>query len=90
MSVPTLIEKLYNAEPQARPSIVAIPDAGARDVIRQLATKPLWDGDLNSKHGRDVLVEMGYAARWNGVNFLTQTGYAVVDSLWSLQGLVKE
>ena len=45
MSAPTLIEKLYNAEPEARPAIIAIPDAAARDVIRQLATKPLWDGD---------------------------------------------
>ena len=53
MSVPTLIEKLYNAEPEARPAIIAIPDAAARDVIRQLATKPLWDGDLNSKKQDD-------------------------------------
>ena len=53
MSAPTLIEKLYNAEREARPAIIAIPDAAARDVIRQLATKPLWDGDLNSKKQDD-------------------------------------
>jgi hypothetical protein len=90
MNTSPLVEKLYNAEPEARAAIVAIPDASARTVLKQLAQKPLWDGDLSSKHGRDVLVELGYASRWNGVNFLTQDGFAVLDSLWGLKGYVKE
>ncbi len=42
-----------------------------------------------AKHGRDLLVGLGWAARWNGLNFLTQTGFAVVDSLWGLEHFVK-
>jgi hypothetical protein len=90
MQQQTLLEKLAAAEPEQRIGIIAIYSADARDVIRQLATRPLWDGDLNSKYGRDQLVDLGWAARWNGVNFLTPTGYAVVDAIYGLQGLVKE
>jgi hypothetical protein len=90
MNQAPLIEKLYAAEPEQRVAIIAIHSADARDVIRQLAARPRWDGDLNSKYGRDQLVDLGWAARWNGVNFLTATGFAVVDAIWGLQGIVKE
>lgn len=90
MSNSSLIEKLAAAEPEQRVAIIAIHSADARDVIRQLAEKPRWDGELNSKHGRDQLVDLGWAARWNGVNFLTLTGYAVVDAVYGLQRIVKE
>ncbi len=35
---------------------------------------PTWDGNLISKEDRNILVEAGFAERWNGWNFLTQEG----------------
>ena len=35
---------------------------------------PTWDGNLRSKSDRDILVEAGFAERWNGWNWLTQEG----------------
>jgi len=45
------------------------------DVLMQLFVQgPTWDGNLVSKSERDDLVAAGYAARWNGWNYLTQEG----------------
>jgi hypothetical protein len=51
-----------------------------RDVLKQLVT-PVSDGNLISKQGRSNLVTVGLAARWNGLNFLTQDGYAFLDAI---------
>lgn len=54
--------------------------AMARDVMRCLFFHgPTWDGDVPSKSGRSELVELGYAERWNGWQWLTRQGieYAV-------------
>ncbi len=85
----SLHELLYEAQPQDRAAIIAIRDSSARDVLRQLAAGWRWDGDLNSKQGRDLLVHLGYAARWQGINFLTPDGYAVADVLYGLSTLIK-
>ncbi len=81
----SLAEKLMEAEPEYRAGIVAFPESGERDVLRQLARLPLSDGDLCSKGARDALVMKGLVDRYQGLNFLTQSGYAVVDALWGLE-----
>ena len=86
----SLSEKLYHAEPHNRAAIVAFPDAWERDVLRQLASAPRWDGNICSKAARGTLVDKGLVARWNGYNFLTQDGYAAVDAVWGLHRFIKE
>lgn len=86
----TLVDKLMNADPEDRAAIVAFPAAGERDVLRQLACAPRWDGNISSKVARDALIEDGLAARWNGYNFLTQDGFAAVDVIWGLRRFIKE
>lgn len=85
-----LAEKLYECEPENRAAIVAFPDAGERDVLRQLATVQRWDGNISSKGARDSLVAKGLVARWNGYNFLTRDGFAAVDAIWGLRKFIKE
>lgn len=49
--------------------------SAAVDVLGQLfVAGPVWDGNLISKVGRDQLVEVGLACRWNGWQTLTQDG----------------
>ena len=81
----SLVEKLIECEPEYRAGIVAFPESGEREVLRQLARLPLMDGDLCSKASRDALAIKGLVSRYQGLNFLTQTGYAVVDALWGLE-----
>lgn len=50
------------------------------DCLEQLVT-PVCDGNLMSKHTRTQLVDLGLVERWNGLNFLTQDGYCVLDRL---------
>lgn len=60
----------------------AQPLSGAAiDVRCQLfRCGPQWDGDLSSKRGRDELVEIGHAARYDGWNWLTDLGVeAAID-----------
>lgn len=90
MDTRTLAEKLYDQEPENRAAVVAIPSAAERDVLRQLAAAPRWDGNVSSKSGRDALVAKGFAACWNGYSFITRDGAAVVDALWGLEKFVKE
>ena len=47
----------------------------ASDVLWQLFRNgPTWDGDLSSKTGRSDLVDLGYADRGDGWNWLTTDG----------------
>lgn len=50
----------------------------ALSVIRQLAKATLWDGDVNSKRGRDELVDKGLAWHVHGYQGLTADGCVVV------------
>ncbi len=44
-----------------------------QDQLKQLMTAT-WDGDLMSKTDRTALVELGFIARHNGYNFITEKG----------------
>ena len=49
--------------------------SNARETLNCLFMNgPTYDGDLPSKTGRDVLVDIGYAARAGGYNWLTTKG----------------
>lgn len=85
----SLVEDLFKYEKVDRAAVLAFPDSAQRDVLRQLAAKSRWDGNINSKSGRDVLVAKGLVARYQGYNFLTQDGYAVVDVLWGLSNFIE-
>ena len=45
---------------------------------------PIWDGNLNSKSARDVLVDLGLIARHDGFQFLTAKGIDVLIKLGKL------
>ena len=83
-SVRTLLTMLIDALPENRAAIVAIPDSAQRDTLRQLAKGPVWDGNLCSKGGRSDLCKRGWVFTYQGWNFLSQEGYAVVDALWGI------
>ena len=85
----SLADALYDTDPKNRPAVVAFPDSGEREVLRQLARRALYDGDLCSKSSRDVLVAKGLVGRCQGLNFLTQDGYAVVDALWGIETFIR-
>lgn len=54
-------------------------------VLKQLAIKPVWDGDIVSKEGRDELVRIGLAKRDRrddqglAINELTERGENVAS-----------
>jgi hypothetical protein len=50
------------------------------EQLTQLVS-PTYDGNVISKSLRSDLVIMGLAARWNGLNFITQAGMCVLDTL---------
>jgi hypothetical protein len=54
------------------------------ECLQQLVT-PVWDGNLISKQARNELCNMGLASRWNGLNFCTQDGYCVLDTIGFLR-----
>ena len=85
----SLGEILLDARPEDRAAIVAFHDSGERDVLRQLAKRALYDGDLCSKSSRDALVAKRLVGRFQGLNFLTEDGYAVVDALWGLEKFIR-
>lgn len=85
-----VLGQLERAEPENRAAIVALPDSAERDVLRQLAKGPVWDGNLCSKSGRSGLCQRGYAFSYNGYNFISQLGVAVADALWGLRKFIKD
>jgi hypothetical protein len=84
----TFVNRLLDVEPQYRAGIVAIPDSGERDVLRQLAKGPVWDGNLCSKSGRSELCRRGWAFSFQGWNFISLDGVAVVDALWGIKNFL--
>ena len=87
-------DKIYDSREEILNSIDLIDDVqslnvGAISTLDALYTEgPLFDGDVPSKAGRDLLVEKGYAAiiivkGIEGYNACTQKGY------WAYQ-LLKE
>ncbi len=73
---------LYEMDHSERMMHIPILNAAEREVLHQLMIKPRWDGYVASKSARDSLCHMGLASYWNGMNFLTQSGWAVADALW--------
>ncbi len=55
---------------------------GRFETIYHLATKGMvFDGDLISKRDRDILVNDGYVARYQGWNFLTMDGVKIAHDM---------
>jgi hypothetical protein len=50
------------------------------EQLTQLVS-PTYDGNVISKSVRSELVDMKLADRWNGLNFITQAGICVLDTL---------
>lgn len=56
------------------------------DCLIQLGQRIRGDGYVNSKSNRSELVDMGLADRFNGYNFITKSGVALLETL----GLLKD
>lgn len=54
---------------------------GPIDTLLQIAEQPVRDGDLVGKKCRDDFVRLGWVARAEGWNLITQDGAAVVQVL---------
>lgn len=72
---------LYDADSDER--LFKIPDLTSIQVeqLEAFWVKPASDGYVISKQVRGELVEMGLVERWNGWNFITKAGVAVLDTL---------
>lgn len=68
---------------EARILLLPRLNATQLEALKQLAC-PVWDGNLMSKQARTELVNMGLVQRWSGLNFATQDGYVVLDTLKAL------
>jgi hypothetical protein len=63
-------------------SAAPVPDL---ESLEQIAQRPVWDGNLISKSGRDTLVRAGFVARRAGWNILTTDGLALAVELGFLK-----
>ena len=83
------VEKIYDSwvkpEIDAVERIAMLPHLSGTqiDQLKQLVS-PTYDGNVISKSARSELVDKGLAARWNGLNFITQAGVCVLDTLGML------
>lgn len=78
-----LSAKLYEAESGERLSMIPILSGPQLEQLEHFGKGPVWDGYLISKAARTDLHMMGLASRWNGMNFITQAGMAILDTLGS-------
>lgn len=74
---------LYDADPNIRLNMLPVISCSDLEQLEQLGKGPVWDGYIISKKSRSLLCELGLASRWNGMNFITQGGMAVLDTLKS-------
>jgi hypothetical protein len=58
----------------------------AKDVLLQLR-QVRWDGFINSKHGRDTLIDKGLATRYEGFTMLTVKGLILLAQAGRLHSL---
>ena len=79
-----LAAKLYDAEPSDRLGMLPILSSAELEQLEHLGKGAVWDGYLISKNARTSLCLIGLASRWNGMNFITQAGMAVLDTLKSI------
>jgi hypothetical protein len=54
------------------------------EVLRQ-CRMTIWDGNVVSKHARNLLNQKGLIVRWNGWQVITQEGMAVLDTLGEMR-----
>jgi len=81
-----LVNTLYNCQDRGeRLALIPELDGNELEQLQQLF-HPRWDGNVISKYGRDSLVNKGLAERWNGWNFITNLGMAVLE----LRGVLDE
>jgi hypothetical protein len=78
-----LAARLYDADPNDRLAMLPILGSAELEQLEQLGKAAVWDGYLISKAARQTLCSLGLASSWNGMNFITQAGMAVLDTLKS-------
>jgi hypothetical protein len=78
-----LAAKLYDTEPEDRLMLIPILTSTQLEQLEHFGKGPVWDGYLISKAARQDLCQKGLATSWNGMNFITQAGMAVLDTLKS-------
>jgi hypothetical protein len=84
--VELFVEKVYDSwgnpsiDSVDRIAMLPILTSSQLEQLTQLVS-PTYDGNVISKGLRSDLVIMGLAARWNGLNFITQAGMCVLDTL---------
>lgn len=79
-----LAAKLYDADPGDRLLLLPTLTPVQVEQLEQLWRAPRGDGYVLSKASRDDLARKGLADRWNGFNFITKAGVAVLDGLKGL------
>jgi hypothetical protein len=86
MKMEPFVEKIYeswtNPDLDAADRVTMLPSL-TRTQIEQLTqlVSPTYDGNVISKSVRSELVDLKLAERWNGLNFITQAGMCVLDTL---------
>jgi hypothetical protein len=78
-----LAARLYTADPNDRLEMLPILNSAELEQLEHLGKGAVWDGYLISKAARTGLCSLGLASTWNGMNFITQAGMAVLDTLKS-------
>lgn len=56
-------------------------DEAPIDTLLQIASRPVFDGDLVSKPARDKFVQLDWVARCHGWNVITTAGGKAIDAL---------
>lgn len=70
----------------SEPIAETLTPAALETMWCMFAMGPTWDGDVPSKSGRDQLVRLGLAERYEGYQWLTREGVeAAVDAEFGLR-----
>jgi len=85
MKIEAHFNELYNSDQDGRLGLVPLLSSMEMEQLQQLQV-PTWDGNVISKSVRDSLWDKGLIDRWNGYQFLTIYGFAVIETL----GLLKK
>jgi hypothetical protein len=77
------VERIYESFGSSfEDRILLLPNLSSVELeqLTQLIS-PTYDGNVISKSVRSDLCDKGLVARWNGLNFITQAGVCVLDTL---------
>lgn len=82
-----VIDNMYKRVDDVRDYLKSTDDDAtlAFDVFKQLVTGPIWDGNITSKRGRDILVDLNLAFRSDGYQSLTPDGVVLARKMNLLQ-----